>query len=493
MSNLVPFPASRVTGVGDVADYLADAGAHGHAVQFYDSDAYLVGVVSRFLLAGLQAGEPIIVVATAAHREVFIARLRELDPALPSGRITLLDARQTLARFMVGDTPDPDAFRRVIADLIGQVAPGGRVRAYGEMVDLLWQDGNANAAIRLEELWNEAQQAYGFSLLCAYVMGRFYKEGDASHFLEVCQAHTHVIPTEEFGKLDTPHARLREISVLQQRARALESEIQHRERLEQALREALSERTRAEEELRACVRREKEARERAEASDAFKEMFLGILGHDLRNPLNTVLTTARIMLMSTESSDESERRLERIVSSGVRMERMIAQLLDVARARLADGIPITGAATQDLRPLVEKIVDEVRAANPTRRIELSCRPPCQAHVDADRFEQVASNLIGNAVAHGDPAHPITVALSACEGMTSFSVHNLGPPIDPALMPSIFDPFKRGGERRGRPDGLGLGLYIVERIVIAHGGRMEVLSSAQSGTRFTASFPSGPHA
>jgi signal transduction histidine kinase len=360
------------------------------------------------------------------------------------------------------------------------------------MVDLLWQDGNASAAVRLEELWNEAQESYGFSLLCAYVMGRFYKEGDASHFLQVCQAHTHVIPTEEFGNLDTPHARLREISVLQQRARALETEIQHRQELEQALREALTERTRAEEELRACVKREKEARERAEASDAFKEMFLGILGHDLRNPLNTVLTTARIMQISADGAADGERgrRLERIVSSGVRMQRMIAQLLDVARARLAEGIPVTGAATQDLTPLAEKIVDEARAAHPARRIELRRQPPCLAHVDADRFEQVASNLIGNAITHGDPGQPITVALSAVDGMTTFSVHNFGNPIDPSLMPVIFDPFKRGAQSGARPDGLGLGLYIVERIVIAHGGRMEVVSSAQSGTRFTASFPSG---
>jgi signal transduction histidine kinase len=498
VSNLVPFPASRVTAPDDFRDYLDQAGAHSHAVQFYDSDAYLVGVVSRFLLAGLQAGEPIIVVATPAHRAAFMAQLQELDPELAQSgeRITLLDARETLARFMVGDAPDPDAFRSVIADLVGRAERGGRVRAYGEMVDLLWQDGKGKAAVRLEELWNEAQQTYGFSLLCAYVMGRFYKEGDASRFLEVCQAHTHVIPTEEFGKLDTPYARLREISVLQQRARALESEIEHRQQLELALREALTERTRAEEELRACVKREKEARERAEASDAFKEMFLGILGHDLRNPLNTVLTTARIMQISQEGAgagagdSERERRLDRIVSSGVRMQRMIAQLLDVARARLAEGIPVTGAATQDLTSLAEKIVDEARAANPARRIDLCYQPRCLAHVDADRFEQVASNLIGNAITHGDPDRPITVALSPADDMTTFSVHNFGTPIDSALMPVIFDPFKRGGQSRGRPDGLGLGLYIVERIVIAHGGRMEVVSSAQSGTRFTASFPSG---
>ena len=116
-------------------------------------------------------------------------------------------------------------------------------------------------------------------------MGNFYKEGDAARFMEVCRTHSHVIPSEGFTDVDDPHARLREISLLQQRAHSLENEIRHRKELEVALRDALKERSRVEEELRECVTRETHARERAEANDAFKEMFLGILGHDPRNPL----------------------------------------------------------------------------------------------------------------------------------------------------------------------------------------------------------------
>jgi signal transduction histidine kinase len=493
VNNVVAFPAARV-GVPGNFNEIDDVsgGEHRHAVQFYDSDDYLIGVVARFLLAGLWAGDRVVVVATPGHVKAVLARIHDLAPelVLPVGRITFLDARQSLDRFMGGELPDPVAFRRFVARMVGLLGPTGRGRVYGEMVDLLyWQDGNSAAALRLEQLWNEAQQLHGFSLLCGYVMGHFYNEGDGSRFLEVCQAHTHVIPTEEFGNLDTPLARLREISVLQQRARVLQAEIQRRQRLEQALLELLKGRARDEEELRASARREKEARQAAAVNDAFKETLLGILGHDLRNPLNAVLTTARIMLIAAEGSGacESERRLERIVSSGVRMQRLIGQLLDVARAQLAGGIPIADACTQDLRRLVDKVIEEVRATHPARRIESDQALPCAAHVDADRFEQVASNLIGNAIIHGDPAQPITVTLSTAGGMTTFSVHNFGKPIDPALMPVIFDPFKRAGESRGRPDSLGLGLYIVERIVIAHGGRMEVLSSAHSGTRFTASF------
>ena len=127
------------------------------------------------------------------------------------------------------------------------------------------------------------------------------------------------------------------MNFLQQRARSLESEIARRKELETALRDALRERTRIEEDLRASVKREQAARVRAEANDAFKEVFLGILGHDLRNPLNTVLTTARLMTMRRELPPESQKRLGRIITSGVRMQKMIEQILDVA--------PVTGWPT----------------------------------------------------------------------------------------------------------------------------------------------------
>lgn len=190
------------------------------------------------------------------------------EGATRSGRVLLLDARETLAKFMVGDMPDADLFAAMIAEMIGGMAVDGpqRLRVYGEMVDVLWREGNSNAAIRLEELWNDAGKEHSFSLLSAYLTGNFYREGDASRFVELCRNHSHVIPTETFARLDEPHARLREISTLQQRARALEGEIQIRKALESALRYALKDRGRVEAELRECVEREQAARTEAEAS-----------------------------------------------------------------------------------------------------------------------------------------------------------------------------------------------------------------------------------
>jgi signal transduction histidine kinase len=318
-------------------------------------------------------------------------------------------------------------------------------------------------------------------------MNHFYKQGDAEEFLAVCRNHSHVIPTESFAQLDDPHARLREISLLQQRARALEAELGYRKELEDALRNALRDRSRAEDELRACVKREQEARARAEASEAFKEMFLGILGHDLRNPLNTIMTTVDLMLLRGELPEDVCKRLQRVSVSGTRMKRMIEQLLDMTRARLSDGFPLA-RREQAVLPLVSKIVEEVRGAHPGRAIELRADAAGRAVVDGDRLEQVVSNLVGNAIAHGDAARPVTVTLAPRGNVLSLCVHNHGVPIPAGVQDELFDPFTRGKQTRRSSDGLGLGLYISGRIVAAHGGKIEVRSSAETGTEFEVLLP-----
>lgn len=226
-------------------------------------------------------------------------------------------------------------------------------------------------------------------------------------------------------------------------------------------------------------------------NDDFKETFVGVLGHDLRNPLNTVLTTSRVLAMRDDTPADIRKKLERVTSSGVRMQRMIEQLLDLTRARLAGGIPLAlSAEAVDLEPLVSKIADEVRAAYRSTTIEVQVDGDCSARVDADRFEQVVSNLLGNAVTHGDVTKPIYVVLTAEPAVVRMTVENQGPPIDPALLPTIFNPFARGGKPRGASAGLGLGLYISERIIDAHRGTASVQSS-EAGTRFEVILPRDP--
>jgi PAS domain S-box-containing protein len=222
---------------------------------------------------------------------------------------------------------------------------------------------------------------------------------------------------------------------------------------------------------------------------AFRETFLGVLGHDLRNPLSAVLTTARILIKRDSVAAQIRPQLERIVRSGGRMQRMIDQLLDLTRARLAGGIPVTrSVAPLPLAPIVARIVDEVRCGHPEQVIELELDDTCSARLDADRFEQVLSNLVGNAVLHGDPSTPVRVALALAGEDVRVRIENGGPPIDAQFLPVLFNPFVRTSKPASRTSGLGLGLYISERIVDAHGGRVDVRSSPEEGTRFDVLLP-----
>jgi PAS domain S-box-containing protein len=209
-----------------------------HLVQFYDDEAVLFDAVVRFLGAGLDAGDRLLVVATPEHREAFVRGLRDrgVDRAIADGQMLLVDAREMLARFMVDGRPDPARFFGALGDALGRVTggrQGARVRAYGEMVDLLWRDGDRSAAIGLEELWNEAGRAHAFSLLCSYLMGNFYKGGDGESLLDVCRVHSHVLPADD------------ETSRLRERVRSLERELRESREIEEAFRASVSERRRA--------------------------------------------------------------------------------------------------------------------------------------------------------------------------------------------------------------------------------------------------------
>ena len=213
-----------------------------HFVQFYESDAYLMNSVSGFMAGALDSGDSGIVIATPEHLEGIEQRLTEqgvdVIVARAQGRFVELDAAETLAKFMVDGSPDPRRFEQVIGGVVRLLlTQGRRLRAFGEMVALLWAEGNRSAAIRLEELWNELAKEQTFALFCAYPMHAFVSEEDGQPFGSVCTCHTRVIPAESYSTLTDSDERLRAISLLQQKANSLEAEIAHRKEVEEALRQ----------------------------------------------------------------------------------------------------------------------------------------------------------------------------------------------------------------------------------------------------------------
>jgi hypothetical protein len=171
-----------------------------HGVRFYENDESLAQTVAQFLSAGLAAGHPGLVIATPAHRGAILKELvgRSLDVVQlqRSDDLVLLDAKETLSTFMTDGKPDADAFTNRMCELVKRAYRGRSnctVRIYGEMVDILWKNGQQEAAIRLEVLWNQLANTQAFSLLCGYAMGHFYKD---ANFEEVCRHHTHVVSAD---------------------------------------------------------------------------------------------------------------------------------------------------------------------------------------------------------------------------------------------------------------------------------------------------------
>jgi PAS domain S-box-containing protein len=610
---------------------------HEHLLHLYEKEALLYDAVTHFASAGLAAGEPVILIATEVHRRELIHRLRlkgcRIEDAMALGQLALLDARHTLSRFMVGEEPDWDKFSSVIGAVIEQSRQGrrdARVRVFGEMVDLLWCDGKKQAAIRLEEMWNELARLHSFSLLCSYKMGNFYKAGDEELVDKVNRAHSDAFSPQS-------------ASVLDDRARTLEKEIEHRKELEAALRAELKRRAgahiqadderrrveenselgeerfrllvesvqdyaiflldsegriiswnigaerikgyRAEEIIgehfsifypeqdvragkceyeleiaarearfedegwrvrkdgsrfwanviisrminregrligfakvtrdlteRRALEEERIARAKAEVQsirlakegerleqaladqksrDELREQLLGVVGHDLRSPLSSISMASALMLRRGTLHDADAKTVARIARSADRMSKIISQLLDFTRARLGGGLPINPKLT-DLAEVCQEVIAEFETANPDRVLCFDSDLNTKGLWDRDRLAQVVTNLIGNAIQHGKLDGSIDVLLRDEGDAVCLLVHNDGSPIPDDLLPSIFDPFRRGRTRATqKAEGLGLGLFIVREMVRAHSGEISVQSTEAQGTTFTVKLPRRP--
>jgi hypothetical protein len=180
-------------------DLVRNPGPHDHFVQLYQKLDGLADAVAEYIGAGLSRGEGAVVIATPEHRAAFLDRLGIAERS----RVKVLDAEQTLATFMVGGLPQWQAFQQVIGGLIAEMRlQFPTVRAYGEMVDLLWQRGEREAAIRLEEFWNELGKLQTFSLFCAYRMDPLESAAYAGPLESVCRAHSHLIPARDTARFD---------------------------------------------------------------------------------------------------------------------------------------------------------------------------------------------------------------------------------------------------------------------------------------------------
>ncbi|AKJ01352.1 PAS domain S-box-containing protein [Archangium gephyra] len=231
-------------------------------------------------------------------------------------------------------------------------------------------------------------------------------------------------------------------------------------------------------------RTEEELRRAAE----FRERFLGIVSHDLRNPLNAIVLSANALMRAEDLAPRHLKPVRRIITSAERMGRMIGELLDFTRGRLGGGIPVSPQHL-NLRHLVRHVMEELEAAHPGRELRLEGEGNFQGEWDPDRLSQVIGNLGKNALDYSPEGTPVRLRLRDEGESVVLEVNNAGPPIPAELLPTIFEPFRRLARDSPHPaSGLGLGLYIVEQIVRGHGGTLSVRSTQEEGTTFTVRLP-----
>jgi signal transduction histidine kinase len=460
-----------------------------HIVQFYENDEFVGEVLSHFIGVGLSRGDAAVVIAAEPRRRRLLKHLVDegfnVEAARRAGLLTVLDARQTLDRLLTDGRPDTQRFNQTVGGMLQQSASighRGAVRVYGEMVNLLCEDGNSNAALELEQLWSDLTSRHSFSLLCAYDIANFHRAADDVTFQQVCRAHTDVIPTESYPHNEAIDHREREISRLQQRARALETEIGRREQLEEALRDRLRDLERTKEALRA---------QREELAEALRtrDEFLSIASHELRNPLNALQLQVASLQRAAERATGSLapewvfNRLKKVREQVVRLGKLIDTFLEVSK--ITAGKLELEVQKLDFATVVRGAVEQSKHESPSLLL-LRAPDSIPGCSDPLRLEQVVANLLSNAIRYG-AGQPIEVSVAAQGDRVLLQVSDCGIGIAPEVVSRIFDRFERATPIR-KFGGLGLGLWMNKQIVEALHGRISVESTPGRGSTFTVDLP-----
>lgn len=393
----------------------APSRSRAHVVQFYEDVEYLGQAAADFLAEGILAGEPALVIATAANLAVIADYLanREIDvEALGAqGRYAFHDADLLLARIMVDSMPDPARVEALIGGEIEElvrIAGGSQIRVYGEMVNLALRAGNPGAALRLEQLSNELRAAHSCSIFCGYQLGAFRDQSHAKAFADICACHTQVLPAETYVRAGSEESRMREIARLQQRARSLDLETGRRKELEIALAQAMAQKRQAEILL--------------EQAASLHDDFLPIASRELGNPLNLIHLQLMGILQAAEQGRQAyspewiSYRIRHAAEEIKHISLLFESLMDVSRA----GGPELHFEEGCLAGILREIVDGLQLAAQDRGISTEL-PAVAGRWDGHRIAQALTPLLSNAVRGGPGDKPVKLALVATPNTATISV------------------------------------------------------------------------
>jgi signal transduction histidine kinase len=471
-----------------------------HAVQLIPSHAFPADRVAAFLVEGLSDGDAAIAIATPEHRAAIEAACAvaglDVAEAIESSRLLLLDAQQTLAACMRDGQPDRSRFNAALVAALARVSKGtGHTRVYGEMVDLFWRDGQPEAALALEDCWNELLTRVPARLLCGYDIARFAGERGIHGLRDVCSHHdsVHVMASPADQVWSDSNQLIAELQVHQRHA-AVEAE--RRRVAETAQQAALTE-------LRAVHQRFAElqtitttlsqavqgAEQRLHESSRRKDDFMAVLGHELRNPLAPMLTALQVMKLRGDRTCERERAL--IERQLLYVARLVDDLLDVSR--------ITRGQLQLQRSVVELgsvLAHAIELASPLiqqhehRLVVDTPGERCLVDVDSTRLAQALANLLTNAAKYTEPGGQISVQLFRDGHDAVIVIRDEGVGIPSDMLADIFEPFVQVERTMERSQGgLGLGLTLVKTLIELHGGTVHATSGGPGrGSAFHVRLP-----
>jgi signal transduction histidine kinase len=354
------------------------------------------------------------------------------------------------------------------------------------MVALLAGGGNFQAAVQLEQVWNQLKAEYDLTLLCGYSLTTF--GGDSAVSLrQVCDTHSQIVPSESYEALATAEERLRSIVLLQQKALTLEDEITERKKVELELRAARDE-------LKQLLVSEQLARAEAVTANRMKDEFLATVSHELRTPLNAIIGWTHILGKGQLDHEASRRAIETIERNAKSQAQLVEDILDVSR--VITGKLQLNIGRVDVAAIINAAIDSVQPAADSKEIEIEVTLDASIrHIvgDANRLQQVIWNLLANAIKFTPSGGRVNVFLRRKAGFIQIFVSDNGKGIDPAFVPFIFDRFRQEDASTTRNyGGLGLGLSIVRHLIELHGGTVSAHSAGhEMGATFTISLPNTP--
>lgn len=465
VSSTLPAPRPLAGAPSETGTHAVEVDGHEHLVGVYDDMDTLVAAIVDLVAPGFEAGDGAVVVATEAHRRAVTAGLRErgidVETQLQRGRLALVDAADLLAAISTPDGPDAARFAEHVGGLIDQVTEGGRgARLYGEMVTLLWNEGDVNGALALEDLWEAYLRERPATLLCGYPSDAFAHDRSTEAFRAVCDRHTAVVTTS-VDAADLA-ARSRALALLEHERVVDRNRQSDLERQREALEDALVH-------LREATTR--------------RDELSAIVVHDIRSPATMVTNALGLILQAGPDLGWEETR-ELLQTAHEAGERIVRLSRDIVTSAELDA----GSFTYDLRPvdlvrIVADAVQEVRAAT-GRTVEFHHDLDLPAALaDEVRQRQVLSNLLGNAVKFSPDDTTIKVSVTRAEDHLQVQVRDAGPGISPEDQSRLFQPFSRLDPARGI-EGSGLGLHSAKLLTEGQGGTIRVDSELGQGALFT---------